>query len=121
MPRINVAKVISNPKLAENFIVYRKSLGTWIKGEFVQSEDPIPMYGVVTVATPMQLEQVPAGDRIKGVMCFHSTTPIYMTQIDNKGTSDEIVWKGKRFRTTETLDWGDFGYYKALGVRMAGS
>lgn len=74
------------------------------------------MQGTVTVASSKDILQVPEGDRVTGMMCFYSQQPIHITRPE--GTSDEIVWKGERYRITFLFPWSDFGYYKAIGVRM---
>ena len=96
MPTINVSRVIKNPKFAQPFTVHRKS-GDWDdNGKFVESEKDIKMYGTVTVPSAQEIIQIPEGDRVTGVMSFHATQEIYTTR-DN-GTSDEITWRGNRYR-----------------------
>ena len=114
---IDVSRVINNPKFAKNFTVYRKT-GSFIAGQFIPTETPITFYGVITPCNPKDLVQVPEGDRIVGLMCFHCTQQVYVTNAT--GTSDEIIWNNERYRISSTIPWGDFGYYKAFGVRMVG-
>lgn len=67
---------------------------------------------------------LPEGDRIAGLMTFYSTAdkPIYTTRNkdDDKGTSDELEWRGERYRVLQVFPYNDFGYVKALGTRMSG-
>lgn len=121
---INVSRVINSRNFAQpgGFTVYRQT-GGWAAGRWVaEPEAPIQMQGTVTVANSQDLVQVPEGDRVTGLMCFYSQQPIFTTRAaddPNKGgTSDEIVWKGERYRVSSVVPWGDFGYYKAFGVRM---
>jgi hypothetical protein len=118
VPRLNVGKVLSNPQFTQSFTVYRKS-GSWVEGTWVPSEDILNFTGVVTACNPKDLVQVPEGDRIVGLMCFHSTKEMYTT--NTNGTSDEIVWNEERYRISSIVPWSDFGYYKAFGVRMVGA
>ena len=58
-----------------------------------------------------------------GAMCFYSQQEIFTTHSGESsqtdGTSDQIVWNGNRFRVTSVMPWSDYGYFKAVGVRMA--
>lgn len=117
MPRLNVGRVLSNPQFAQSFTVYRKS-GSWVEGIWIPTESILDFTGVITACNPKDLVQVPEGDRIVGLMCFHSAQQMYVTR--ETGTSDEIVWNGERYRVSSTIPWVDFGYYKAFGVRMVG-
>lgn len=122
---INVGRIVMSRNFAQpgGFVVYRQS-GAWVAGRWVTSEASINLQGTVTVATSDDLIQVPEGDRVKGVMCFYSKEPMYGTHAQDgatpSGTSDEIVWKDDRYRVFSAFPWGDYGYYKALAVRMVG-
>lgn len=118
---INVGRIINSRNFAQTFTVYREG-GTWQAGVWVSSETPIVMQGTVTAANPRDLDQVPEGDRTTGVMCFYSQQEIYTTRAGDRtqpdGTSDQISWNGDRYRVSSVMPWSDFGYYKALAVRM---
>jgi hypothetical protein len=119
---INVGRIVNSRNFAQQggFTVFRKN-GSWMGGRWVESESEIQMQGTVTAMNPKDLVQVPEGDRVNGMMCFYSQQPIYTTHAEgneiNAGTSDEIVWKGDRYRISSVVPWVDFGYYKAFGVR----
>lgn len=114
---INVGRIVNSRNFAQTsgFTVYRQT-GSWERGRWVTSETTTQMQGTVTAASSKDLIQVPEGDLIKGVMCFYSQQMIFETRPE--GTSDEIVWQGDRYRVFSVFPWSDFGYYKALGVRM---
>lgn len=119
---INVGRIVNSRNFAQpkGFTVYRQS-GEWVASRWVSADETIiQMSGTITAANPNDLDQVPEGDRIVGMMCFYSQQPIYTTRAegDAGGTSDEIVWNGERYRISTVVPWGDFGYYKAIGVRM---
>lgn len=118
---INVGRIINSPKFSQTFTVWRKT-GSWALGRFIETEQSIPMLGVVTAAGTKDIIQVPEGDRTSQLMVFHSTMPLYVTHDDVKGrgTSDEIEWHGERYRLFQIKDWSDFGYYKAFGTSMGG-
>ncbi|NOU95594.1 hypothetical protein GC093_20510 [Paenibacillus sp. LMG 31456] len=123
---INISRVVTSRNFAQpkGFTVYRTA-GNWVRGRWlVDPEIILKLQGTITVANNNDLEQVPEGDRVTGLMCFYSPQPMYITrnneELSATGISDEIVWKGHRYRIVSVAPWQDFGYYKALGVRMAG-
>lgn len=114
---INVAETILDPDFAQPYTVYRKT-GSWVEGEYVQTEQALAFHGVVVAANTKDLLQVPEGDRVKGIMAFYSIEPLLVT--NDSGTSDQVVWRGERYRLFQLWPYVDYGYYKALGERMVG-
>jgi hypothetical protein len=115
---INVGRIVNSRNFAQpgGFTVYRQT-GDWVAGRWVPSpEKKILMQGTVTALNPNDLEQVPEGDRVTGMMNFYSQQPMYTTRAE--GTSDQIEWQGDRYRIMSVQPWQDFGYFKATGVRM---
>ena len=118
---INVGRIVNSRNFAQSngITVHRKTGGHWEAGRFVQTEIELTFGGTVTPCSPKELAQVPEGDRVAGIMCFHSEQKIYTTYNDvEKGTSDEIEWQGERYRIASVIPYVDFGYWKAFGVRM---
>lgn len=122
---INVAELLYDPDFSQQFIVNRCTTGTWQNGRFVET-DPLKlsMDGVVVPATPKEINQLPEGDRVSGVMAFYSDKQIYVTHKDdgsgNAGTSDQIEWRGNLYRVSKVDLYGDYGFYVAYGVLMEG-
>ena len=118
---INVGRVLYNPKFAQLFTVHRKP-GSWVAGRWVPgTEQTLTFYGVVVPVSPKELMQLPEGDRVTGMMAFYSTSEIFSTHTDGTpGTSDEIEWKGKRYRVVNVNLYVDYGFYCAYAVYMAG-
>lgn len=123
---INVGRIINSRNFSQpnGFTVYRTT-GEWVRGRFVSNpEKTLILSGTVTVANENDLEQFPEADRVKGMMCFYSQQAMYITRgesdEEDAGISDEIEWRGDRFRVVSVAPWQDFGYYKAFGIRMAG-
>lgn len=114
---INVSRLLRSPRFVQSFTVYRKG-GSFVEGEWVQTETAVPMFGVITAASAKDLLQVPEGDRVKGIMAFYSTRELIVT--NETGTSDEVVWNNERYRLFQLWPYKDYGFYKALGERMAG-
>lgn len=122
---LNVSRVLQSKNFSQNFKVYRKK-GHLLKGELIQSEDILTFKGVVTVASPKELNQVPEGDRISGMMVFYSQNEIRITRAggiesqDTFGTSDELEWQGKRYKVLKVNPYVDYGYFKAFATYMEG-
>ncbi|GED34030.1 hypothetical protein P9G84_22375 [Brevibacillus centrosporus] len=114
---IDVSEVITDPDFAQAYVVHRRS-DSWTAGRTLSSEAPIKMVGVITVADAKTLNQLPEGDRVTGLMCFYATKELFTTS--DQGTSDQIEWRGERYRVKQVFPYGDYGYYKAIGERMAG-
>ncbi|UUZ80638.1 hypothetical protein LJK88_20470 [Paenibacillus sp. P26] len=115
---INVSDVVTDADFAQAFTVYRQT-GSWVKSRWTMGvEQAIPFYGTITACSAEDLEQLPEGDRVKGAMCFYAIPEINTT--NETGTSDQIEWRGERYRVQQVMPWGDFGYNKAIGVRMVG-
>lgn len=115
---IDVSEVITDPDFAQTYVVHRQA-GNWEKGRWVRSDEiPIKVIGVVTVADAKTLEQLPEGDRVTGLMCFYATQELFETR--EEGTSDQLEWRGERYRLKRVFPYGDYGYFKAVGERMAG-
>jgi len=119
---INVGRIV-NGRNTQSFTVYRKS-GAWASGRWPQTEATILLSGVISVAKEKDLIQVPEGDRTGGAIVIHTTQVLYITYAANGpangGTSDEVLWQGDRYRLLSVAPYVDYGYYKSIGVRMAG-
>ena len=115
---MNLSRLLYSPTFSQNFTVHRKT-GAWTSGRFKQTETDVTMQGIVAPCNPKELNQMPEGDRVTGVMCFHSEQQIYVTHNDSQaGTSDEIEWQSERYRISSVIPWNDFWGWKAFGVRM---
>jgi hypothetical protein len=130
MPLLNVSRVVSNPMFATSFSLLRSTGGDFAtNGVWADTQTTVPMWGIVKPATAKELEQVPDGDRVKEVKSFHSTQQMFITHVDgvnvtdpaySPGVSDIVVYQGSHYRLSKIYPWQDFGYYKALGVRIEG-
>jgi len=117
---LNVSRILSNQKFNQSFTVHRKS-GSWVAGRFAGTEQAVTLDGVIIPASAKEIEQLPEGDRVTGIMIFYATQEIFTThKSDTPGTSDEIEWRGARYRIFNVNQYSDYGYYKAYGVYMEG-
>lgn len=119
---INLSRVMAGSLLPESYTIQR-STGSFGLGGYSATSVSIPGYGVVSVASDQDLLMVPEGDRVVGSMIFHSTERIYETQLDANGTqhvSDKILWNFQLYRVLNVAPYPNRGYWRAIGVRMAG-
>jgi hypothetical protein len=117
---MDISWLVEDPDFAQTFTVYRRT-GHWFKGAFeLDPEQPIRMTGVVQPADAQDMEQLPEGDRIKGLMKFYSRQEIYLSRAggaeEEAGVSDEIEWRGKRHKIISVLPWMDQGFCVAFGT-----
>lgn len=124
MPTINLSRVVNSPNLAQSFTALRSS-GQFGLGGWQNTTTSVSMYGVVSVATSDDLEMVPEGDRVIGAMVFHSSQPMYRTRDANTsggtGLSDLVLWRGEQYRILYVAPYADYGFYRAIAVRILGS
>jgi hypothetical protein len=108
----------------QGFIIKRPTT-TWVLGGITQAAVSIPALGAVTVAKERDLVQVPEADRVTGAMLFISVTEMRVTRLGAAGagsaTSDTIVWRGDTYRLAKLWPYADYGFYRALGVRVGGA
>lgn len=112
---INVSEVVNSPEFTQSFTVYRKG-GTYSAGRWTPTETAITMTGVITIPSSTDLDQIPEGDRQKGAIAVYSSQPLEVTTV--AGTSDEILWRGNRYRASQLSPYADYGYYKVIAVKM---
>lgn len=132
---IDVSDVVNDPDFAQGFTIER-STGQFVAGGFEKTPSNVQGYGVISVAADEDIQMLPEGDRIDGAMVFHSHERIYLTQLDGgydqaqygaggfgvsvQHVSDQIYWRGQKFRVMHVAPYEDYGYWRAIGVRMAG-
>jgi hypothetical protein len=133
---ISVAEIVSDPELAQPFLV-RRSTGEFVQGGWQDTLSSVSLWGVITVADPETLDQMPEADRPTGAMAFYSAQAIFETRVATptygargygtgsyggvQGVSDVILWRGQPFRILKVWPYADYGYFKAVGVRMSGA
>lgn len=116
---INLTGVLTSRAFAQPYSIIR-STGAFALGGFQSSPTTLPAFGPVTVAKEEELAQAAEGDRVTGAMTFYSSEPIYETTAQNSNVSDVLVWNGQRYRVAKVWPYLSYGFYKAVGVRMAG-
>jgi hypothetical protein len=123
MSMLNLSDVVNDPLLADSFTIQR-STGVFGLGGWTTTPTNIPGYGVVSVASDEDLLEIPEASRVTGAMVFHSQARIYLTQIDEpSGTqhvADIILWNNQQWRILHVAPYNNRGFWRAIGVRMAG-
>lgn len=117
----SIAEVVNDPLFAQSFTITRSQGGTWQLGRWSNATTIITAWGSIQPPDPTELEMVPEADRVLGVVAIHTTQPIYPTNVDQTlGISDIATWHGQTYRILKVYEWQDYGYWKALAVRMSG-
>lgn len=116
---INVSRVINDPRVCQEFNIYRKE-GEWDTGDFIEHETQLQMSGIISVAKAKDIEMIPEGDRVGGELAVYSTKKLFTTRKgENEGTSDELIWNDERYKIYSVSPYCDYGYYKAIAMRKA--
>jgi hypothetical protein len=139
MPSYSMADIVNDPDFAQLLpgAIARDS-GSFVLGKWKSNTTLVDFYGIVQPAKSKDIEMIPEGDRVNGAQMFHSSSPIYETHGQlgygegqygdggyggtnpPSGISDVIYWHLQPYRIMYVWPWIDFGYYKAIGVRMSG-
>jgi hypothetical protein len=114
---IELADIITDPDFAESFTI-RRSTGQFALGGYTTKQTNIATMGVIRPTSPDDLDQLPEGDRVQGMVTFWSPVEIRVT--GTQGTSDVIFWDGDDYRILQVFPSGRFGFWKAIGTRMTG-
>jgi hypothetical protein len=112
---------ISNPDLAEPFIILRNP-GTYGPGGWQSGpQQQINAYGTVGRASNKQMEVIPEADRVSEIRLFHSSTQMFATSEAKSVTADVLVWRGIQYRVLAEIPQPQRGYFAALAARMFGA
>jgi hypothetical protein len=117
----SIAEVVDDPDFAQTFAVTRSQGGSWQSGKWIDNVTTVSMWGSIQPPTPEELDLVPEGDRVTGVIAIHCSNQIYETNVASKlGISDIVLWHNQSYRVLKVFPWNDYGYWKALACRMSG-
>lgn len=119
-----MSDVVNDPSFAQYMPkAIARDAGSFLLGKWNPSITLLDFYGIVQPANSKDIQMVPEGDRVEGMMTFHSSNRIYETHSGDSipdGISDVITWRNQTYKIMFVYPWEDFGYYRAIGVRMAG-
>lgn len=124
----DITSLLLDPELGAQSFTINRTMGSWKKGRFIEEVTVIKAIGNIQPATAEELEQLPEGDRRKGVIVIRTPTPIYETQDAmttdepsqtpaKEHATDEIVWRGNAYKVLSAMMWADFGWYEAFATR----
>ena len=117
----SIAEIVDDQDFAQSFTITRSQNGKFVLGRWQNSTVTVGMWGSIQPPEPEELEQVPEGDRMLGVIAVHCTQRLYETNTNQTdGISDQVIWHGENYRVFKVYPWNDYGYWKALAVRMSG-
>lgn len=114
---IDVSELMYDPDFSTTFQLIRKK-GEWVDGRWVEMEKTSSVVGIVMGVNKKDLELMPEGDRLNEMRAFYCEKELQVT--GDETTSDICEYKGKRYRLIYGFDYSDFGYYKAIGVKLGG-
>jgi hypothetical protein len=114
---IEVSAVVNSAEFAESFTIQRSN-GSYLNGTWTSRMVNLSGFGVVRVASQKDIMMTPEGDVIKGDRVFHSVNPLYTTSAEHARSSDILIWEGQPYRVMRVDNASNFGYYKAICVRM---
>lgn len=108
---------------SQTFEVFR-SYGDFGEGGWVEaptSPSSFMLQGIVLPASEKELRQLPEGDRVLGAMVFYSQEQLFVTHNgEYKGLSDQVVWRGERYKILQSMPYIDYGFYVSTGQRIVG-
>ena len=119
---IDVSELMEDPDFASSYQVIRQS-GKWAAGRFIRNKtEALSYYGPVQPPSAKILEQLPEGDRQKGIMQFWCRMPrefrIAQNGKQEAWASDEIIWAGQRFKCLQLIPWNHAGWMSVLACRV---
>ena len=116
---IDLSSVTFSPYLSEQFNILRFVEGIQGPGGFIPgTSETIPVQGVVWPSTPKEVNMVPEGDRISGMMTFATAQQVFVT--NPLGNADQIAYHGEKWIVSAVLDFSTFGFWGAVAKRMLG-
>lgn len=123
---MDLSQVLYNPAFSQDFFVHRftghEQAGRWT----MDNETVLPFTGVIMPANEKEIMQLLEADRTTGTMIFYSDQEMFLTrhadigETFQAGTSDEIEWKGDKYRVNKVNQFGDYGWYAAYAGYMEG-
>jgi len=123
---INLARVIHSPMLSQEITILRAT-GAWENGTLKDlvlqiadgDVDTITMRGIITVAAPEDMTEIPEGDREGGAMKVLTTARVYKSgETGGAGFSDVLRWHGRYYRVQSVTPDRDYGFWRAVCTRL---
>ena len=118
---VNVGRVVRSKRLGCQRITVKRYAASWQAGVYTRDEDKpiiLQVAAIVTVAQPKDLQLLPEGDRITGAMKFLTNVELHAT--NGEAISDELEWRGARYKILTVTPDIDYGFYRSIGTRLDG-
>lgn len=126
MSLLNVSEVLMSPEFMQKVKVYRKYNGRWQLGKFIEDEVVLQLDMLVCPSSGRDIMRIPEADRVEDSRTFHCLSKLYLTEdLSELGgsevrTSDIVEWNCQKYKIVSVPDYSDYGYYRAVGVRVRG-
>lgn len=122
---IDISELMSDADFCQPFTIVR-STGAFVAGVWQDISTNVNSYGAMQPAGDREINMVPEGDRVTGMVALWSSQPLYTTGTNGGSDptahiSDVVVWHGQNYRVLAVRPWYDNGYWKAVATRMAGA
>jgi hypothetical protein len=99
---INLSRVVNRARLGAKPFTVTRTTGAFGLGGFLTTLVDLPFFGIIQPASDEDLQQVPEGDRVTGMMSFISQAEMYKTRSASEGSaaglSDVILWRCHPYR-----------------------
>jgi hypothetical protein len=118
---VNVGRVVRSKRLGCQRITVKRYAASWQDGAYTRDDsNPIvfAVAAIVTVAQAKDLQLVPEGDRVTGAMKFLTNVELHAT--NGEAISDELIWRGARYKILTVTPDIDYGFYRSIGTRLDG-
>lgn len=117
---IDLSEVANDPDLGTCFQIVRTTGQFGLGGFQLTTPEKIQAFGIIEIADPEALRQVPEADRVTGALRLICAQPLNVTLEQTSGISDRIFWRGSYYRVQSVEPWKMNGFYSAILVRTKG-
>ena len=118
---VNVGRVVRSKRLGCQRITVKRYAASWQDGAYTRDKGKaiaLQVAVIVTVAQPKDLQLLPEGDRVTGAMKFLTNVELHAT--NGEAISDELEWRGARYKILTVTPDIDYGFYRSIGTRLDG-
>jgi hypothetical protein len=90
--------------------------GSYVEGEWTQGEAiETPIRAVMQAPSTKDLQSLPEGERIEGLVTVWSRSPLNPADEDDGVRSDEVInARGEAYRVVRVLQRAEAGFYRAI-------
>ncbi len=71
--------------------------------------------GIIQSPSPEQLDFLPEGERRNGTIVIYTKERLYLTE--GHSVSDEVLWRGEKYKVIHVDRWDDYGYNVAYAEK----